>query len=117
MKQTLSPSAVEDLQFIPGRQVIYWDTDIIGFGVLCSAKTRTKTYVVQRELAGGNGKRVTRRVTIERTNLISFEEAQAQAKIELATMRSVVAECRLRDRAILEAVYEMGLIQPGDKLW
>ncbi|MBY0429773.1 MAG: hypothetical protein K2Q10_01125 [Rhodospirillales bacterium] len=34
----------------PGKQVLHWDADLKGFGVLCSGKTAAKTYVVQRDI-------------------------------------------------------------------
>jgi integrase len=51
-----------------GKQVLYWDTEQRGFGVLVSGKTNTKSYVVQREV---NGK--TRRVTLG--TVVEFEAA------------------------------------------
>jgi integrase len=42
-----------------GKQVLHWDTDLSGFGLLVSGKTNKKTFVVQRDVAGR-----TRRVTI-----------------------------------------------------
>src|SRR3954468_13873351 len=42
-----------------GRQLLHWDTDLRGFGVLCSGKTNAKTYVVQRDLPNGRTRRVT----------------------------------------------------------
>ena len=36
-----------------GRQVLYWDTELRGFGVLVSGTTNAKTYVVQRKLPNG----------------------------------------------------------------
>ena len=41
-----------------GKQVIYWDTEVKGFGVLCSGVTDAKSYVVQRDV-GGKTKRIT----------------------------------------------------------
>jgi integrase len=44
----------------PGTQVLYWDQDLKGFGVLVSGTTSAKSFVVQREV---NGK--SRRVTLQ----------------------------------------------------
>lgn len=41
-----------------GRQVLYWDTEQKGFGLLVSGRTNTKSYVVQREV-NGRSRRVT----------------------------------------------------------
>lgn len=51
-----------------GKQTIYWDTEVKGFGVLCSGKTKSKSFVVQRE----NAAKIPRRV-IERLDLMSSE--------------------------------------------
>jgi integrase len=42
-----------------GKQVIHWDTDLRGFGVLASGTTTAKTYIVQRRLPDGKTRRVT----------------------------------------------------------
>ena len=42
-----------------GKPVLYWADDLRGFGVLCSGKTNTRTYVAQRDLPGGRTRRVT----------------------------------------------------------
>ncbi len=63
-----------------GRQVIYWDEELTGFGVLCSGKTRAKTFIVQRRLPDGR----TRRVTIGPTNVftdIAVARKEAEGKL------------------------------------
>jgi hypothetical protein len=47
-----------------GRQEVAWDTELRGFGVLCSGVSNVKTYIVQRDLKSGK----TRRVTIGNVN-------------------------------------------------
>jgi integrase len=42
-----------------GRQVIHWDADLKGFGLLASGVTDAKTYVIQRRLPDGRTRRVT----------------------------------------------------------
>jgi integrase len=65
-----------------GKQRLYWDEDLKGFGVLCSGTTRSKTFVVQREV---NGR--TRRVKIAPTNVrLSVAEARERARHILADM-------------------------------
>jgi hypothetical protein len=59
-----------------GKQVVHWDTDLRGFGVLCSGKTNAKTYIVQRDLPGGNS----RRVTIAKINEMKFADAKDKAR-------------------------------------
>jgi integrase len=63
-----------------GKQKLHWDTSLAGFGVLCSGVTDKKTYVVQRDLPGGQ----TRRVTIGPTAVLTVDEARSQAKKILA---------------------------------
>lgn len=61
MKLKLTKRAIERLQAPDpsGKQKLYWDDEIRGFGVLVSGATNAKTYVVQREV-----NRRTRRVTL-----------------------------------------------------
>lgn len=65
-----------------GRQVLHWDTELRGFGVLCSGKTNARTYVVQRDLPNGR----TRRVTIAATNVIALDAARRRAEATLADL-------------------------------
>jgi integrase len=65
-----------------GRQVLHWDTELRGFGVLCSGTTNSKTFVVQRDLPGGR----TRRVTIAPTNVLDLDEARRRAEHTLADL-------------------------------
>ena len=52
------------------KQVLYWDADMKGFGVLVSGSSTAKTYVVQHKLPGGQ----TRRVTIGAVNVIDLDD-------------------------------------------
>jgi integrase len=63
-----------------GKQVLYWDDSLTGFGVLASGRTTAKTFIVQRDLPGGK----TRRVTIGPTNVLSPAEARKRAASVLA---------------------------------
>ena len=63
-----------------GHQVLHWDAELRGFGVLCSGTTDAKTYVVQRDLPGGR----TRRVTVGPVNVLDLDKAREQAKGVLA---------------------------------
>ncbi len=58
-----------------GQDLIYWDSDLKGFGLKLSAKTSTRTYIVQRDLKNGK----TRRLTVGAANLISLEKARQDA--------------------------------------
>jgi len=69
---------------LTGKQQIYWDTSLPGFGVLVSGQSDAKTYVVQRVL--GKAKK-TRRVTVDRTDVLTLAEARERAKGLLADIR------------------------------
>jgi integrase len=63
-----------------GRQKLHWDSELRGFGVLCSGTTATKSFVVQRDLPGGR----TRRVTIAPVNVLDLDKAREAARGVLA---------------------------------
>jgi integrase len=69
-----------------GRQRLYWDSEMTGFGLLVSGKTNKKTFVVQRDLPGGK----TRRVTIgphsskREARVLTLDAARERAKTVLA---------------------------------
>jgi integrase len=65
-----------------GKQRLYWDTELTGFGVLVSAVSDKKTYVVQRKLSGGK----TRRVTVGPVNddVVKLDDARTRAGAILA---------------------------------
>lgn len=67
-----------------GRQTLYWDAELRGFGVLCSGSTNSRTYVAQRDLPDGR----TRRVTIAAVNEVGLEEARDAAATLLADIRA-----------------------------
>jgi hypothetical protein len=50
-----------------GKQVLYFDSELKGFGVLVSGKTNAKTFVAQRDLPGGK----TRRISLGPSNILS----------------------------------------------
>jgi len=58
-----------------GNQMLYWDTDLRGFGVRASGKTSDKSYIIQRAINGN-----TRRVTIGPTNVLTLAEARNRAQ-------------------------------------
>lgn len=57
-----------------GRQALYWDTAMPGFGVLCSGTSAIKTYVVRGTIRGSGIRK-----TIARVNLISLSHARLRA--------------------------------------
>jgi integrase len=66
-----------------GKQVLYWDRDLKGFGVLCSGVTNSKTYICQRTLPDGRN----RRVTIGAVNELSLTKATELARDILHGLR------------------------------
>jgi integrase len=62
-----------------GRQTLYWDSELKGFGILVSGVTNARTFVVQHAL---NGK--TRRVTIGPANVLALDEGRRRAEGVLA---------------------------------
>ena len=65
-----------------GKQVLYLDTDLKGFGVLASGVSSTKTYIVQRRLKDGR----LRRLTIGPVNVFDPEKAREIAQVRLGEM-------------------------------
>jgi integrase len=65
-----------------GRQVLFWDEELRGFGVLVSGKTTARTFIAQREVDGR-----TRRVTIAAVAETSLKDAREQAAATLLEMR------------------------------
>lgn len=81
-----------------GKQKLYWDDELKGFGLLCSGTTAAKTFIVQRKLPGG----LTRRITIGAVNVLTLDEARSRAKTVLAEFfsgRDPKAAARARARA------------------
>jgi integrase len=68
-----------------GKQVIHWDDELHGFGVLCSGVSNAKTFVVQR-VVKGTGRN--RRVTIASVSELPLKEARDQAAKVLLEMRA-----------------------------
>src|SRR6476619_1827976 len=86
-----------------GRQKLHWDTELRGFGVLCSGTTDNKTYVVQRDLPGGN----TRRVTVAPVGVIDLDAARERAKGALADFyRGIDPKAGRRGEATLRSALE-----------
>jgi integrase len=62
-----------------GRQTMYWDRSTPGFGVRVSGTTTDIGYIVQGDLPLPGKKKLTRRVTVAKANLKSFDEARKLA--------------------------------------
>jgi integrase len=65
------------------KQTVHWDTEIKGFGVVCSGATNSKTYVVQRTMPGGKN----RRVTVGAVSEIGLDVARERAADALDALR------------------------------
>jgi integrase len=66
-----------------GKQTVYWDEELRGFGVLCSGVSTTKSYIAQRDLPSGK----TRRVTVASVSERSLIDAKREAAEILVDMR------------------------------
>jgi hypothetical protein len=80
-KTKLTEKAIAALPSATGRQELYWDTELPGFGVLVSGANDVKTFIAQASL---NGNR--RRVTIGRCDRLKVAEARVHAREVLAQM-------------------------------
>lgn len=67
-----------------GKQVIHWDSELKGFGILASGKTNTKTFIVQRRLPDGR----TRRLTVGAVGeFVELKDARDKAGERLLDLR------------------------------
>jgi integrase len=66
-----------------GKQVMFFDRSMPGFGVRVSGSTNQKSYIAQRDLPSG----LSRRVTIGATGELTFEQAKQKAKDVIHGMR------------------------------
>lgn len=65
-----------------GKQVLHWDTELRGFGLLCSGVSSARTFVAQRDVGGH-----TRRVTVGSAAEITLDVARARAAEALDGLR------------------------------
>jgi integrase len=77
----ITEKAVSALPSATGKQELFWDTELSGFGVLVSGATNIKTYVAQASLKGNR-----RRVTIGRCDRLKTAAARDKAREVLAQM-------------------------------
>jgi site-specific recombinase XerD len=66
-----------------GKQKLYWDEELRGFGVLLSGVTNSRTYVAQRTLPDGR----TRRITVGSVAEIDVDQARESAADLIHQMR------------------------------
>lgn len=74
----LTKSVVDRLPLVSGRQVLYWDSELPGFG-LCVGAT-SKSYLVQRTQGGRGPSRRTVKITIGKHGVFTAEEARREAR-------------------------------------
>jgi len=67
---------------VDGRQTIYWDDELRGFGVQCSGKTNQRVYIAQRDV---NGR--TRRITLGTVSGLALDAARRRAEDALDDLR------------------------------
>src|SRR5262249_32400610 len=92
-----------------GKQTIYWDDELRGFGVQCSGKTTQRLYIAQRDV---NGR--ARRVTLGAVNEIKFEVARQRAENMLDELRrGIDPKKRQKTYTLREALSEY--LGPKDK--
>jgi integrase len=65
-----------------GRQTIYWDDELRGFGVQCSGKTNQRVYIAQRDVNGRS-----RRITLGTVSGLTLEAARRRAEDALDDLR------------------------------
>ena len=68
-----------------GNQMLHWDTDLKGFGLLCSGVSKAKTYIAQFTLPRPDGR--TRRITVGSVQELSLDQARVQAAELIHQMR------------------------------
>jgi len=96
-----------------GRQALFWDTALSGFGVLCSGSSSLKTFVVQRDIGGR-----ARRLTIGSVAEIPLAKARDRAREALDSLRqgilpAVKADLNLTLRAAIEGLVTRPDLRPA----
>ena len=66
-----------------GKQELFWDSELTGFGLLVSGVSTSKTYIAQRQLPNG----LRRRVTVASAAELPLEKAREAAAELLLSMR------------------------------
>ncbi len=110
----LTKKAIEKLRAPDpsGRQVLYWDSSLRGFGVLCSGVTSSKTYIAQRALPNGR----TRRVTIAGVAEVTVETARGRAAELLVEMRRGIDPKAKKETMTLRAALDAYLNAHSQRL-
>lgn len=96
-----------------GKQALHLDTEVPGFGVLCSGTTEVKSYIAQKRLPNGQ----LRRVTIGSCSHFTLDEARAKARellVAMARGEDPAAERQRKRVSTLRAVLESYLATRKD---
>lgn len=78
-----------------GKQVLYWDSGLAGFGVLCSGTSAAKTYVVRGSVHGRDIRK-----KIERVGLIPLQEARHRAEAMMVAFHGGIDPRNARSSSI-----------------
>ena len=96
--------------------MLYWDDGhrnaLRGFGVLCSGKTSSRTFVAQRDMPGGR----TRRVTIGGVTELTLSEARdraASGRIDPRPFARLLECCVWRARRCVRRYANSFAAEPG----
>ena len=76
-----------------GKQIIFWDTELPGFGLLVSGRTSAKTYIAQRR-SGGRSRRVTLGAVREFLDVDKARDEAGKRLLELRQGKDPKAERR-----------------------
>lgn len=103
----LTKAAIDKIALTPGKQTIYWDADLPGFGLLVGATK--KTYIAQKRLPGGKSLRLTVGAVGEFTEV---KDARARAgelmqdvragENPVAERKKAAARAAIHDRTLRE---------------
>jgi integrase len=85
-----------------GKQTVYWDDELRGFGVQCSGKTNQKHFIAQRDLPGEKP----RRVTIGAVNTLTLNVARDRAANVLDDLRRGIDPKRKAPTFTLQAALD-----------
>lgn len=78
----ISQTSISSLQPLAGKDTIYWDTDLQGFGIKVTSTGR-RSFIVQSRIQIGINKR---RVKLNDCERMTVKEARAEARKQLASM-------------------------------
>jgi integrase len=74
-QRELTERTIAKLKAKGGEQTLFWDSSLAGFGILCSGRTGTKSYVVKGSVGGRSVRR-----KIGRVGVMKLAQAREEAK-------------------------------------